>query len=96
LGKATAKAIAEVIRQVRGTQIGPGERALAVAHNQRAVRTALRRTEGTVQLVDGKEVWVSLGSKDGLEKGESLSVYEPCPKRNSRGERGLASDRRGV
>jgi len=38
-----------------------------------------------VTLVDGKEIWVSLGSKNGFQKGDKLKVYKPVEKKNSKG-----------
>ena len=41
--------------------------------------------KGAVQLVDGKEIWVSLGSKNGFQKGDKLKIYKPVEKKNSKG-----------
>jgi hypothetical protein len=35
--------------------------------------------------VDGKEVWVSLGAKNGFVKGDKVKIYKPVEKKNSKG-----------
>jgi len=85
LGKATMKAIADIVEQVKKLDVGPGGRTLA-AEGAAAERAAtLRNVKGSVQLVDGKEIWVSLGSKNGFQKGDKLKIYKPVDKKNSKG-----------
>ena len=47
---------------------------------------ALRNVKGVVKLVEGKEVWVSLGSNNGFSKGDKVKIYKPVEKKNKKGE----------
>jgi curli biogenesis system outer membrane secretion channel CsgG len=85
LGKATMKAIADIVEQVKKLDIGPGGRTLAAEGAAAEKAAALRNVKGAVTLVDGKEIWVSLGSKNGFQKGDKLKVYKPVEKKNSKG-----------
>jgi curli biogenesis system outer membrane secretion channel CsgG len=85
LGKATMKAIAEIVEQVKKLDVGPGGRTLAAEGAAAEKAAALRNIKGAVTLVDGKEIWVSLGSKNGFQKGDKLKVYKPVEKKNSKG-----------
>jgi curli biogenesis system outer membrane secretion channel CsgG len=85
LGKATMKAIAEIVEQVKKLEVGPGGRALAAQSAAAEKAAALRNVKGSVQLVDGKEIWVSLGAKNGFQKGDKLKIYKPAEKKNSKG-----------
>ena len=85
LGKATMKAIADIVEQVKKLDVGPGGRTLAAEGAAAEKASALRNVKGSVQMVDGKEIWVSLGSKNGFQKGDKLKIYKPVDKKNSKG-----------
>lgn len=85
LGKATMKAIAEIVEQVKKLDVGPGGRTLAAQSAAAEKAASLRNVKGSVQMVDGKEIWVSLGSKNGFQKGDKLKIYKPVEKKNSKG-----------
>jgi Uncharacterized protein involved in formation of curli polymers len=85
LGKATMKAIAEIVEQVKKLDVGPGGRTLAAENAAGEKAAAMRNVKGAVQMVDGKEIWVSLGSKNGFQKGDKLKIYKPVEKKNSKG-----------
>jgi curli biogenesis system outer membrane secretion channel CsgG len=85
LGKATMKAIADIVEQVKKLDVGPGGRTLAAESAAAEKASALRNVKGSVQMVDGKEIWVSLGSKNGFQKGDKLKIYKPVDKKNSKG-----------
>ena len=85
LGKATMKAIAQIVDQVKKLEVGPGGRTLAAQNAAAEQSAALRNVKGSVQMVDGKEIWVSLGSKNGFQKGDKLKIYKPVEKKNSKG-----------
>ena len=86
LGKATMKALAQIMEKVRTLNIGPGARSLGSAQEAKAQATALRTVKGVVKLVDGKEIWVSLGANNGFGKGDKVKIYKPIEKKNSKGE----------
>ena len=86
LGKATMKALAQIIEKVRMLNIGPGARTLGNAQEATARAAALRTVKGVVKLVDGKEIWVSFGGNNGFAKGDRIKIYKPVEKKNSKGE----------
>jgi curli biogenesis system outer membrane secretion channel CsgG len=86
LGKATVKAIAQIVDSVRGIQLAPGARTTLAAGQEQKARAALRAVRGTVELVDGKDIWVSLGSKNGFAKGDKVKLYQPIEKKNQQGK----------
>ena len=86
LGKATMKAIADITSHLRALDLGPGARTL---NNQSAAATAsaaLRNVKGVVKMVDGKEIWVSLGAANGFATGDKVKIYKPVEKKNKKGE----------
>ncbi len=86
LGKATMKALAQIMADISKLNLGPGARTL---NNQRAVAqavTALRSVRGVVKLVDGTDIWVSLGSANDFAKGDKIKIYKPIEKKNKKGE----------
>lgn len=85
LGKATMKAIAQIVDQVKQLNVGPGGRTLAAENAAAEKAAALRNVKGAVTLVDGKEIWVSLGANNGFKKGDKLKIYKPVEKKNSKG-----------
>ena len=86
LGKATMKALAQIIDQVRTLHVGPGARTLNNAKKDTDHAAALRAVKGAVKLVDGKEIWVSLGANNGFAVGDKIKIYRPVEKKNSKGE----------
>ena len=86
LGKATMKAIAQIIDKVRTLDVGPGARTLSNESAAAANAAALRKARGVVKLVDGKEIWVSLGANNGFAKGDKIKIYKPIEKKNKKGE----------
>jgi curli biogenesis system outer membrane secretion channel CsgG len=86
LGKATMKAIHQIIEKVGTLQVGPGARTLNSEAEAAAGNAALRNIKGTVKLVEGKEVWVSLGANNGFAKGDKVKIYKPVEKKNKKGE----------
>lgn len=93
LGKATMKAIEDIMSKLRTLQLAPGARAEAVANAeagkqqaQTAALSALKKTKGVVKLVEGKEIWVSLGSNQNFAKGDKVKIYKPIEKKNKSGE----------
>jgi curli biogenesis system outer membrane secretion channel CsgG len=85
LGKATMKAIADIVEHVKKLDVGPGGRTLAAESAAAEKVAALRNVKGSVTLVDGKEIWISLGAKNGFQKGDKLKIYKPVEKKNSKG-----------
>ena len=86
LGKATMKAIADIIEKVKVLEVGPGSRAINNEAEAAAGAAALRNIKGTVKLVEGKEIWVSLGANNGFVKGDKVKIYKPVEKKNKKGE----------
>src|ERR1041385_3933181 len=85
LGKATVKAIDQIVEKVKVLNLGPGARQVANDAAAAEKRSTLRSIKGAVTLVDGKEVWVSLGAKNGFAKGDKIKIYKPVEKKNSKG-----------
>ena len=85
LGKATIKAIDQIIEKVKALELGPGARQVANAAAAAEKKSALRGVKGMVTLVDGKQVWVSLGANNGFAKGDKVKIYKPVEKKNSKG-----------
>jgi curli biogenesis system outer membrane secretion channel CsgG len=86
LGKATMKAIAQITDKLKTLDIGPGARTLSNESAAAAGAAALRKVRGVVKLVDGKEIWVSLGANNGFIKGDKVKIYKPIEKKNKKGE----------
>ena len=85
-GKATMKAIAQIVEKLKTLDIGPGARTLSNESAAAAGAAALRKVRGVVKLVDGKEIWVSLGANNGFAKGDKIKIYKPIEKKNKKGE----------
>ena len=85
LGKATVKAIDQIVEKVKVLNLGPGARQTANEAAAAERKATLRNVKGAVTLVDGKEVWVSLGAKNGFAKGDKVKIYKPVEKKNSKG-----------
>jgi curli biogenesis system outer membrane secretion channel CsgG len=86
LGKATVKAINQIVESVKALPLAPGARTTLAAEGEQKAKAALRSTRGAVELVDGKEIWVSLGSKNGFAKGDKIKLYRPIEKKNQQGK----------
>jgi curli biogenesis system outer membrane secretion channel CsgG len=86
LGKATMKALAQIVDKVKTLNVGPGARTLANEQEAAANAAAIRNVKGVVKLVDGAEIWVSLGAANGFSKGDKIKIYQPIEKKNSKGE----------
>jgi curli biogenesis system outer membrane secretion channel CsgG len=86
LGKATMKALAQIIDKVKTLNVGPGARTLVNQSEAAATVAAIRNIKGVVKLVDGAEIWVSLGAANGFAKGDKVKIYQPIEKKNSKGE----------
>jgi len=86
LGKATVKAIAQIVESVKGIQLAAGARSTLAAEGEQKAHAALRKIRGTVELVDGKDIWVSLGAKNDFAKGDKIKLYQPIEKKNQQGK----------
>lgn len=86
LGKATVKAVAQIVEAVGVLQLAPGARSTSIASAAAQERIAQRSVRGSVELVDGKEIWISLGSKSGFARGDKVKLYQPIEKKNSQGK----------
>ena len=86
LGKATVKAIAQIVESVKAIQLAPGGRSTSAASEEQKAQASLRKIRGTVELVDGKEIWISLGTKNGFAKGDRIKLYQPIEKKNQQGK----------
>ena len=75
------------VEQVKALgNIGPGTRALSAASAATGATAAQRNIKGVVKLVEGKEIWISLGSNNGFAKGDKIKIYKPLEKKNKKGE----------
>ncbi len=86
LGKATMKAVSNIVEKVSALALAPGKRAAINQANADAAKLALRSIKGTVKLVDGNQIWVSLGANNGFAKGDTVRIYRPIEKKNKKGE----------
>jgi len=86
LGKATMKAIVQIAEKLKTLDVGPGARTLNAANAAAAGASALRNVKGVVKMVEGKEVWISLGANNGFAKGDKVKIYKPVEKKNKKGE----------
>lgn len=86
LGKATVKAVNIIVANASKLSLGSGGRTTIQAEEAKTANLGLRRVIGSVDLVDGKEIWISLGSKNGFAKGDKIKVYKPIEKKNQAGK----------
>jgi len=86
LGKAMMKALAQMVDQVKVLNIGPGARSLNNEAEAAQNAAAIRNVKGVVKMVDGAEIWVSLGAANGFAKGDKIKIYQPIEKKNKKGE----------
>jgi hypothetical protein len=74
LGKATAKAVTDIIKQLDAINLPKPGRVTKV----KTANDALKHTPGKVLAVADKDaIIVSLGSKEGLKAGDTLELYQP-------------------
>jgi len=86
LGKATMKALAQIIDRVKTLNVGPGARTLNNQAEAAQNSAAIRNVKGVVKMVVGPEIWVSLGAGNGFGKGDKIKIYQPVEKKNKKGE----------
>jgi curli biogenesis system outer membrane secretion channel CsgG len=86
LGKATMKALAQIIDKVKTLNVSSGARTFNNQNEAAQAAAAIRNVKGVVKLVDGGEIWVSLGTANGFAKGDKIKIYQPIEKKNSKGE----------
>ena len=86
LGKATMKALDQIIQKINTLHVGPGARTFNNETEAAQSLKALRNVKGVVKLVEGNEIWVSLGADNGFVKGDKIAIYQPVEKKNSKGE----------
>lgn len=75
LGKATQRAVAKIIAQLRNVDLPPGDRVNRQQLKADAEYWKLRSVRGTVEAVAGKSIWISLGSAQGFVKGDRVKIY---------------------
>ena len=94
LGKATVKALSNIVAEVVLTELPEsgrhksqtGKAATATAKEQSALQ-ALHKIPGKVLAVPSKSALiVSLGSKHGFQAGDKLLIYEPIDTKDDKGE----------
>lgn len=86
LGKATMKALNQIMADIKRLNLAPGARTLNNEKQASAEHDAKRAIKGTVKMVDGNEIWVSLGANNGYAKGDKVKIYKPVEKKNTKGE----------
>jgi curli biogenesis system outer membrane secretion channel CsgG len=86
LGKATMKALAQITEKVSTLHLEAGARSVNAANEAAAASAALKNVKGVVKMVEGKEIWVSLGANNGFAKGDKVKIYKPVEKKNKKGE----------
>ena len=101
LGKATVKAIDQIVAQLSQINIGPGTRtwlqqtkAQDEAAGRQAAQDALRATPGEVRAVTPQFLVVSLGANHGLKPGDQLDLFEVSEVRNKKGEVVMRDEKR--
>jgi hypothetical protein len=93
LGKATVKAVSNIVQQISMVDVPESGRmhrlsqaAKKVENETKATADALRQTAGKVLAVVNKStVIVSLGSKQGFKPGEKLKIYEVVDTKDDKG-----------
>lgn len=86
LGKATVKAINEIVAGLSKVNLGPGKN--TVIHESRSI------TSGTVEAVTPPFLVVALGEKHGLKPGDRLELCEVNEVHNKKGEVVLRDEKR--
>jgi curli biogenesis system outer membrane secretion channel CsgG len=90
LGKATVKALSNIVSEVSATTLpesGRQKQKGTVASKQAAAAAALKAVPGKVLAVAGKgTIIVSLGSKQGFKNGDTLNLYETVDTKDDKGE----------
>jgi curli biogenesis system outer membrane secretion channel CsgG len=94
LGKATMKAIAQIVEQLN-TWTPPAKSgrdevaeaaAAASAKHDVAAAAEKRKVKGEVLLVEPGKVMVSLGAQQGIQKGDKVKIYRAVEKKNKAGK----------
>jgi curli biogenesis system outer membrane secretion channel CsgG len=89
LGKATAKALTNIVADVQDITLpesGRVKQKAALAAKAGAVTDAIKHTPGKVLAVAGKDtVIVSLGSKQGFKDGDKLALYQTTDVKDDKG-----------
>lgn len=94
LGKATMKAIAQIVEQLNtwtppaksGRDEVADAAASAAAKKDAAALTEKRKVKGEVLLVEEGKVMVSLGTQQGIQKGDKMKIYRSVEKKNKAGK----------
>jgi curli biogenesis system outer membrane secretion channel CsgG len=90
LGKATVKALADIVSEVSVTTLpesGRQKQKGSAAGKQAAAAAALKAAPGKVIAVAGKgALIVSLGGKQGFKAGDTLNLYETVDTKDDKGE----------
>jgi curli biogenesis system outer membrane secretion channel CsgG len=86
LGKATMKAIEQIVEEVRKIDLAAGGRTVNDEAATAASAAALRNVKGEVKYANGKEIWISLGSNQGFKEGDKVNIYKSIEKKNKKGE----------
>ena len=89
LGKATVKALSQIIADLQPTtlpQSGRVKQKAALSAKESAANDALKHTPGKVLAVAGKDaIIVSIGSKQGFKEGDKLNLYETTDMKDTQG-----------
>jgi curli biogenesis system outer membrane secretion channel CsgG len=94
LGKATMKALAQIVEQLNtwtppaksGRDEVADAAAAANAKKDAAATAEKRKAKGEVLLVEEGKVMVSLGSQQGIQKGDKVKIYRSVEKKNKAGK----------
>jgi len=94
LGKATMKAIAQIVDQLKAWEApaksGRDEAAAGqlaeVAKKDASALAEKRRVKGEVLLVEDGKIVVSLGTQNGMQKGDKVKIYKAVEKKNKAGK----------
>ena len=82
LGKATAKAVTDILEQLAAISLPEPARAA----KRKAATVALKHTPGKVLAVAGKDtIIVSLGSKEGFKEGDQVELYQLTDVKDDKG-----------
>ena len=80
-GQGDHEGVGRIVDKVKTLNVGPGARTLNNATEAAQNAAALRSVKGVVKLVDGSEIWVSLGANSGFAKGDKVKIYQPVGRR---------------
>jgi len=94
LGKATMKAIAQIVDQLKTwdapaksgrDEVAAGQVA-ELAKKDASALAEKRKVKGEVLLVEEGKVVVSLGTENGMQKGDKIKIYKAVEKKNKAGK----------